>query len=298
MGAYASWPLCSLAHHLLVEYCGYLTGIPAKNHYKLIGDDVIITKAEIAQKYEQLIEALGVSINYSKTVCSSARANYSGAEVAKQLYLNGMCLTPLTPGFIRSLRKPYMFNTCIEVLKGRYEFYRPETPSMLVNLLFKQTKRKQVWLLCSNPINGVVKPGEPGYNESSPWISTDVDKKVEDYNKVVVDLLMSKAEAYMDSEFESMMSGASPWKDSSQPQPRCLKYIRNDISKQLTKTLERLGDISVGEQPATLVAEFDFIPDPLTPYMERKEMRQRRMSSVIESLFDYKDDITFVQLDW
>jgi hypothetical protein len=298
MGAYASWPLCSLAHHLLVEYAGHLVGKPAKYQYKLIGDDVIITEPEIAQKYEQLIKALGVSINYSKTVTSSAQADYSGAEVAKQLYLNGTCLTPMTPGFIRSLRKTHMFNTCVEVLKERYEFYRPETPSMLINLLFKQTKREKVWLLCSNPINGVVKPGEPGYNDSSPWISTDVEKKKEDYNIVIVNQLLNKAETYMDSEFEYMMSGESPWKDSSQPQPRCLSYIKRDISRQLTKALERLGDISIGEQPATLVAEFDFIPDPMVPFMERKELRQRRMSSVIESLFDYNDDTTFVQLDW
>lgn len=300
MGAYASWPLCALAHHLVVEYSAYKLNIKQSKHlYRMIGDDVIITDRLLAQKYEEVIKLLGVDINLGKTVTSSENQNYSGAEVAKQLYLNGKCLTPLTPGFIRNLWKPYMLNTCIGVLRDRYEFYRTETPSTLIDLLHPNRKQNyKCWLLCSNPINGIIKPGEPGYDNKSPWISKDLEQKRTEHYIMLVDLLLDKAQKFLDQEFDQLMSGGSPWKDSTQPQPRCLRFIRKDISNQLTKAMDRLGDISIGVPPETLVGEFDFIPDPDVPYMERKEVRQRRMSSVIESLFDYEDNRTFVQLDW
>lgn len=298
MGAYASWALCSLAHHLLIEYCGHLVGIPAKYHYKQIGDDTIITEPAIAQKYQELITALGVEISQSKTVCSPALSDYSGAEVAKQLYLNGICLTPLTPGFVQNLRKPYMFNTCIEVLRSRYDFIRPETPSMLIDLFFtKKKKNEKVWLLCSNPITGAVAPDDPGYADRSPWITKDLVKLKEEYPKILIRMFTDKAMKFVDSEMEFMYSGESPWKGSNPP-PHCLKYVKSSISRQLTQVIESLGDISVGADPNKLVEEFSFIPDPLTPYMERKEMRQKRIASLIESLYDYDDTIEFVQLDW
>lgn len=298
MGAYASWALCSLAHHLVIEYCGYKVGKPAKYHYKQIGDDTIITEPAIAQKYQEVITALGVDISLSKTVLSSALSDYSGAEVAKQLYLNGKCLTPLTPGFVQNLRKPYMFNTCLEVLRGRYDFIRPETLSMFIDLFYRKGKQKdKVWLLCSNPISGTIKPGYPGYNEYSPWISKNLDKSTDDYYKIIIRLLADKAMRFIDSEMEFMFSGESPWK-GSKPPPHCLKYIKSDISSQLTKITKSLGDVSVGADLGKIVEEFSFVPDPLTPYMERKELRQKRMSSVIQSLYDYNDEITFVQLDW
>jgi hypothetical protein len=207
MGAYASWALCSLAHHLLVEYAGYMAGFKSTKYlYKLIGDDVIITEPETAQNYIQLITALGVEINQSKTVQSPINSNYSGAEVAKQLYLNGRTLTPLTPGFVLDLGKPQMFNTYVGILNDRYDWFRIET-SMLIDKFFKGRNHRLVWLLCSNPINGIVKPENSGYNEFSPWISKDLDSKKDRYLTMLVDLMIDKANQYMDSELEFMVEG-------------------------------------------------------------------------------------------
>jgi hypothetical protein len=299
MGALSSWPLCALAHHLVVEYSAHLAGFnQPKEMYRLIGDDVIITDKEVADNYKRIIQSLGVELNLSKTVASSANSNYSGAEIAKQLYLNGTCLTPLTPGFVRDLKKPYMYNTCMKVLKSRYEVIDSETPSMIIDCLFHRKKRQLVWLLSSNPVSGIIKPGNPGYDNQSPWVSTDVDQKKLDFHNMVVDSLLRKTEEYLDNEVEQMFSGEDPWKDPSQPPPSCLKWIRKDLSKQLTKAMERLGDVVVGVPPETLVAEFDFIPDPYSPYMARKETRQRRMSSMVESLYKYEDENIGIQLDW
>jgi len=300
MGAYGSWPLCSLAHHLLVEYCAYKVGISnSKYIYKLIGDDVIITEPEVSQKYKEVIQSLGIELNLSKTVESPVKSNYTGAEVAKQLFLNGRVFTPLTPGFIRDLKKPYMFNSCIEILLDRYKWFRPEIPSMLIERFFIQKDRRLVWLLCSNPISGCIRPGFPGYDTLSPWISKNLDQVIEHYPKMVVQDLLSKAEAIMDAEIDALMDPVSPWKDKTRPQPQAFYHVKYYMDKQLTKALDRLGDITVGALPEDLMAEFDFIPDPMSPYMERKEMRQRRISSSICKLFDKDNyEFEFVKLDW
>lgn len=299
MGAYASWPLCSLAHHLLIEYGAYKLGINQPwRFYRSIGDDVIITDRDLAQAYETNIRLLKVDINLSKTVCSPELSDYSGAEVAKQLYLNGTCLTPLTPGFVRNLKKPYMINSCMEVLRDRYEFFTPEIPPLLINTFFVKKKRQRlVWLLCSNPISGVIKPGNPGYDQNSPWVSLEETKR-NDYYIMVVEQLLDKAETLAFQELDQLMSGVSLWKDRTRKEPYCMRPIRMDISKQLTRAIENLGDISVGADPKDLVASLDFIPSPFSPYMERKEVRQSLQSSAIRSLYDYKGGRTFVQLDW
>jgi hypothetical protein len=201
MGAYASWPLCTLAHHLIVEYCANAVGKTAIKHsYRLIGDDNIITDEKTANKYQEVLKGLGLTINLGKTVCSPEASDYSGAEVAKQLYLNGICLTPLTPGFIRNLKKPYMFNTCLGVLRNRYEFFGPKTLPMLINGLFRKEKiRRLVWLLGTNPVNGNIKPSDEGYDINCPWEAEKSAKYLEDYRKIVIDSLIDQAQHHVDS---------------------------------------------------------------------------------------------------
>lgn len=102
MGAKASWPLCALAHHAVVEYCR------AKRKYRLIGDDVGITDQRSASRYQEVISALGVETNPGKGTLSLEGSLNSSAEIAKRLYLNGNDVTPLTPGLILSLRNRYL----------------------------------------------------------------------------------------------------------------------------------------------------------------------------------------------
>lgn len=108
---------------------------------------------------------LGLAINEGKTVMSTNGADYSAAEVAKQLYLNGTCLTPLTPGFIRNIKKPYFVNQSMRVLLERYDNLSAEAPSMILRRLYSKNKAfEEAWMLVSNPINGTIKPGLPGYD--------------------------------------------------------------------------------------------------------------------------------------
>jgi hypothetical protein len=299
MGAYASWPLFASAHHLIVEYCAFKVGKTIKGQYRIIGDDNAITDKEVYTAYLDVMSRLGLTINKGKSVVSSKGADYSAAEVAKQLYLNGKCLTPLTDGFIRNIKKPHMFNTCMGILIERYDFVGTELPSMLIDSLFKSKRTKQlVWLLASNPMNGHIKPTDVGYEINCPW---DADKSAEyldNYHKIIISKLLDQAYLLSDRSLDMMMGGGSPWKDSTSPEPQCMKAIQLEIEGQLTHVINELGDISVGQPIDKLVAMFDFVPDPFLPYEERRETKQKRMASVLESLLDYKDERTFTQIEW
>jgi hypothetical protein len=300
MGAYASWPLCSLAHHLVVEYSAYKAGInSSKEIYRLIGDDVIITDEKTAQNYQEIIQSLGIEINLGKTVISKQASDYSSAEVAKQLYLNGTCLSPVTPGFIRDIRKPYMLNTCMKVLMDRYDFLSNQAPADIIDLFYskrKHRKHKKIsWLLCSNPINGIIRPGNPGYDEFSPWTERDLRTIEDDYFVLISDGLSNKAIASIEESFSRMLSGPP---SASGAETSAIPHVSRDIQEQLNDMLEEIDQLSMEDLVETVVTKYDFVPDPNAPYRDRKETRQKRLSSVIISLYDYDESEQLWNIGW
>jgi hypothetical protein len=288
MGAHASWPLFALAHHLIVEYAAYKCNVPnIKARYRLIGDDVIICDEAVWLVYRDLMLGLGLTINLGKTVISPRSSTNSSAEVAKQLYLNGNCLTPLTPGFIRNLKKPYMFNTCMEVLRNRYGEWPPVPYSTLVNALFpKEKKRKLVGMLLTNPVTGILKPGNPGYEELSPWNVELSTKAVREYRKIFAQHFISKAQECTMRQMSLVLQGGSPWNDSTRPQPKCLRRVYKDTMFALSESLNKVKVSFFESDLDSLMDVASFVPNPDVPYMERTELLQRRASSSVVELYN------------
>jgi len=71
MGAYSSWAILALTHHVLVQVAaaraGWKEWFP---FYALLGDDVVIAHEGVANEYYSLITHLGVEINLSKSIIS------------------------------------------------------------------------------------------------------------------------------------------------------------------------------------------------------------------------------------
>jgi len=92
MGAHSSWPLFTLTHHLVVQYCAQVHGFaPATfDQYRILGDDIVIANDQVAAEYEKVItQILGVSISPTKTHVS--KDTY---ELAKRWYFKGTEVTP------------------------------------------------------------------------------------------------------------------------------------------------------------------------------------------------------------
>jgi len=86
IGFLGSWPLATLAHHALVEYCAekVLTlkeiRVFREKGYCVLGDDVVIFHEQVYNKYLETCHLLGIDLNSNKSTASN-----HACEFAKQL---------------------------------------------------------------------------------------------------------------------------------------------------------------------------------------------------------------------
>jgi len=95
MGAYSSWAMLALTHHIIVRVSALRCGISNFSDYAILGDDIVIRNNAVAKEYVLVLKYLGLSINMSKSVISSDFAEF--AKVLKGPYVN---YTPVGPGLI------------------------------------------------------------------------------------------------------------------------------------------------------------------------------------------------------
>jgi len=85
MGAYSSWAIFSLSHHIVVQYAAYTTGKTGVfTEYLLLGDDIVIYDQKVAKSYESIISRLGVEIQMEKSLVSK-----DTFEFAKRIFHKG-----------------------------------------------------------------------------------------------------------------------------------------------------------------------------------------------------------------
>lgn len=93
MGAYSSFAMLALTHHVIVHVASKRSGIHPKSLiYMVLGDDGAMANSKVAKSYVGLFSELGMEINPIK--------GYSGTvlEFAKQLWtINGINLSPIGP---------------------------------------------------------------------------------------------------------------------------------------------------------------------------------------------------------
>jgi hypothetical protein len=289
MGAHGSWPLFALAHHLTVEYAGFKAGVRnIKSKYRLIGDDVIIKDEVLWLSYKEIMEGLNLTINQSKTLQTPKAARFSSAEVAKQIYLNGKCLTPLTPGFIANLKKPHMFNTCVWIIRDRYGLNVNTIPlSMLIDELYRKAKtRRLVWLLCSNPIDGCLEPSQEGYKVYSPWASVNTDDFLSRYKTVLAELIIDTASQILGRTMSALLFGqGGPWKDLTHPQPKSVRRAYKALAYELRNSVNTIKVCFLNNDIESALEAVPYIPNPDTPYLARTELRCKRTSSLLVKLY-------------
>lgn len=76
LGYYASWPLFSLSHHMVVWLAAERVspGSGKFKAYAILGDDVVIADSRVAKEYQEILSKLEVKISTSKSLISNSGA--------------------------------------------------------------------------------------------------------------------------------------------------------------------------------------------------------------------------------
>lgn len=103
MGAYSSWAVFALTHHLVVQYAAKTAdeNLPFKE-YMLLGDDIVIANKAVADKYIDIMSVLGVGISLHKT-----HASKDTYEFAKRWIHKGIEISPIPLRGLISSRMRY-----------------------------------------------------------------------------------------------------------------------------------------------------------------------------------------------
>jgi len=129
MGAYSSWAMLALTHHIVVLLAAKLAGVKNFTSYALLGDDIVINHDEVAEKYVHLMSTLGVSINISKSVVSDQLC-----EFAKRLVTPEFEVSPIGAGNLLLVsRKTVMIGALLAELYNKSIVVDSKTVIELLN---------------------------------------------------------------------------------------------------------------------------------------------------------------------
>lgn len=95
MGAYSSFPMLALTHHVIVQVAAGRAGYSGWfDNYALLGDDIVIADQKVGIHYLYIMrDHLGVDINLSK----SLESDINVCEFAKRLRKGDIDLSPISP---------------------------------------------------------------------------------------------------------------------------------------------------------------------------------------------------------
>jgi hypothetical protein len=92
MGAYSSWAMLAMVHHMIVQFAAWRAGHRGWfSLYAVLGDDIVIGDHLVADHYVRLMKEFGVGIGFHKSIIS----NNLSLEFAKKYFYKGEEATPL-----------------------------------------------------------------------------------------------------------------------------------------------------------------------------------------------------------
>nr|UJQ92573.1 MAG: putative RNA-dependent RNA polymerase [Mitoviridae sp.] len=87
MGAYSSWAMLAMTHHMIVQFSYRRTGGTGWfRDYAVLGDDIVIADDSVAAQYRVIMAEFGVEIGLAKSLVSRNRT----CEFAKRFFVGGV----------------------------------------------------------------------------------------------------------------------------------------------------------------------------------------------------------------
>jgi hypothetical protein len=108
MGAYSSWGVFTLSHHIVVAIAARRVNVDPSRCYALLGDDIVIANEAVAKEYALILASLGVSISETKSHVSVDTYEFAKRWIHKGQEVTG---APLTL-YVQNIIKPKWFDIC------------------------------------------------------------------------------------------------------------------------------------------------------------------------------------------
>lgn len=144
MGAYSSWAIFALTHHLVVQYSAKAIGKTMPfNDYMLLGDDIVIADKAVSEKYCEILSVLGVGISTNKTHASQHTYEFAKRWISHGYEISGIPLRGLMSSWKKYHLLVPMIYSIVERMPAR-QFNN--VPGLLYDLYvtmgtpFKQSK--------------------------------------------------------------------------------------------------------------------------------------------------------------
>lgn len=186
MGAYSSFPMLALTHHVIVQLAAKRVGFTEWfSNYALLGDDIVIADPKVGTAYLLIMrDYLGVEINLSK----SLESNLKVCEFAKRLFKGTEDLTPVSPKVLLLAYRNIMFlpDLVRDLVSKQMDF---DASSLLTLMrspqVFKNTRGynvfKAVWM-CSFPFGPVQQSLLPFLESKSVEVFYTIRDFIREYN--------------------------------------------------------------------------------------------------------------------
>jgi hypothetical protein len=202
LGAYSSWPMFALSHHIVVLFAAKITKSPAD--YYLLGDDIVIKGDKLAQAYTKIMTHLGVSINLTKSLTGNS------CEFAKRIFTQGRETSPVPVKLIQSLlQDPPLIREVVNHLIRRSPDSRitaHRVDSFLSEyLMISQANARTAEILVSAPFGELAAEIQQGLNPAggSIWPVDEIGQRK--LNKIVT---VTKYE-YLVDQYSKLMQTTS-----------------------------------------------------------------------------------------
>lgn len=149
MGAYSSWAMLALTHHVIVRVAAARADIEPKHvNYAVLGDDIVINNDKVAEVYLVIMNGLGLKISTGKSIIS-----YRFTEFAKTLKGPGLDITPLGSGLVlSSVRSHYMVPALLAVAVHRFTYSPQEVLNLLKAIPGGLFNRRLIQEICLNSV--------------------------------------------------------------------------------------------------------------------------------------------------
>nr|UJQ92514.1 MAG: putative RNA-dependent RNA polymerase [Mitoviridae sp.] len=175
MGAYSSWAMLALTHHVIVQVSAQRAGVSNFTNYAVLGDDIVINDDNVASEYLKLMELLGVSINLGKSIVSKDTVEFAKRWKTSE----GIDYSPIGPGLILAcMRKPITIGAMLTEAANKGYATNSSTVLSLIRSLPNFVRSKaELGVWAAFGVSGSLQTGSQVDMKMLTWCSTHLNMR-------------------------------------------------------------------------------------------------------------------------